>query len=115
MESDMSCRPGPLLESATRLSPADILAKSASLVSTERAASHGPFRENHENIAFLWTGWLKAKYRIAVDLKPEDVAEMMSLLKKARKLSGDFNADDYYDDAAYTAIAGAIRSGDTGR
>ena len=86
------------------------LTRAAELVSGDRAASHGPYRQNHENIAFLWNGWLKAKFRAPFDLTAEDVSQMMSLLKKARTLSGDFNPDDYYDDAAYAAISGSLAS-----
>jgi hypothetical protein len=95
--------------------PASFLKEAERLVSVDRAASHGPYRENHENIAFLWNGWLKARFRAPFDLMPEDVSTMMSLLKKARQVVGDYNHDDFVDDAAYTAITGAMRSGASDR
>lgn len=90
--------------------PASFLEEASRLVSVDRAASHGPYLENHQNIAHLWTGWLKARHRADFALTPDDVSTMMSLLKKCRQISGDYNADDYVDDMAYTAISGAIRS-----
>jgi hypothetical protein len=39
---------------------------------------------------------------------PEDVANLMSLLKIARTQAGNFNLDDYVDACGYLAISGEI-------
>lgn len=87
---------------------ADILTTAASLVSGDRDRQHGDKETNFGNICIMWNAYLAIRREPAAPLSPADVAEMMSLMKKARKHSGDFNADDYIDDAGYTAIAGEL-------
>ena len=43
-----------------------------------------------------------------INLLPEDVANMMALLKIARTQAGQHNPDDYVDACGYSAIAGEI-------
>jgi hypothetical protein len=86
----------------------DILEKTKKLVSGSRHDTHGDKVINHENIARLWTGYLQNKFKIAVLILPEDVANLMSLLKIARTQQGAFNLDDFVDASAYSAIAGEI-------
>jgi len=79
----------------------EILEKAAGLVKHDRADSYGSMLKNHQNIAQLWNGYLHN-----IDfVTPEDVANMMELLKIARRKSGAFNVDDYVDGAGYAAIA----------
>ena len=64
---------------------------------------------NHENIAQLWTGYLwqkLGKNRISAS----DAANMMELLKIARRKLGDLNEDDYTDGAGYAAVAYECRT-----
>ena len=77
------------------------LDKALALLSGDRAVTHGPMWENHENIARLWNGYLHNKGTITA----EDVASMMELLKIARRKLGTFNEDDYVDGAGYAAVA----------
>jgi len=86
----------------------DILKKTEKLVSTDRHDKHGDKVENHENIARLWTGYLQNKFKLNLTILPEDVANLMSLLKIARTQAGKFNLDDYIDACGYMAIAGEI-------
>ena len=79
----------------------EILKKASSLVSGDRDQQHGEMLKNHENIAQLWNGYLYNK-KI---LTGEDVANMMELLKIARRKMGAFNEDDYVDGAGYSAVA----------
>jgi len=72
------------------------------LVTGNRAETHGPMWENHENIARLWNGYLWNKKGLLV---AEDVANMMELLKIARRKLGVFNEDDYSDGAGYASVA----------
>ena len=86
----------------------DILEKTKKLVSESRHDKHGDKTINHENIARLWTGYLQNKFKLALIILPEDVANLMSLLKIARTQAGSFNLDDHIDAAGYVAISGEI-------
>jgi hypothetical protein len=66
--------------------------------------------ENHENISRLWTGYLQNKTKLNINILPEDVANLMVLLKIARSQGGAFNIDDFVDMTGYSAIAGHITS-----
>ena len=81
-----------------------VLTTAASLVSGDRAKTHGPKYEIHKNIADIWNGYLSDKL-VQCGLTPKDVAIMMALVKIARTKTGTHNDDDYVDGAAYLAIA----------
>ena len=87
-----------------------ILELAKKLVSTDREDKHGDKVVNHENIARLWTGYLQNKTKLTLTILPEDVANLMTLLKIARSQGGSFNADDFVDACGYSAIAGEILS-----
>ena len=86
----------------------DVLDKAKNLLSEDREKTHGNKIENHENIARLWSSYFQNKYKIAILVLPEDVANLMTLLKIARTQAGNFNLDDYVDACGYAAIAGEI-------
>ena len=86
----------------------DILEKTKKLVSKDREDKHGNKVENHENIARLWSGFLQNKTKLNIVILPEDVANLMTLLKIARTQAGNHNIDDYIDACGYSAIAGEI-------
>ena len=86
----------------------DILEKTKKLVSKEREEKHGDKIINHENIARLWSAYLQNKFKLNLHLLPEDVANLMTLLKIARTQAGKFNLDDFIDACGYAAIAGEI-------
>jgi hypothetical protein len=86
----------------------EILDKAKKLVSDDRAKSHGDKIINHENIARLWSGYIQNKTRLTINILPEDVANMMVLLKVARTQLGNHNPDDFVDACGYSAIAGEI-------
>ena len=79
----------------------NILQKAIDLVGGDRAATYGNMFENHQNIAKLWDGYLHNIKTVS----PEDVANMMELLKIARRKTGALNDDDYVDGAGYAAVA----------
>jgi hypothetical protein len=93
----------------------DILRRAADLVSGDRATTHGDKRQNHDNIASLWTAYLGIRRDPAAPLRGRDVANMMGLLKIARGETGSFNLDDSVDGAAYLAIAGQLDAEDAPR
>lgn len=85
-----------------------ILHRAASLVSGDRANTHGDKRRNHDNIAVMWTAYLKIRRDPTAPLTAEDAATMMGLMKVARQELGDYNPDDAVDNAAYCAIRGEL-------
>ena len=86
----------------------DILKKTEKLVSESRHDKHGDKIINHENISRLWTGYLQIKTKLNLVILPEDVANLMVLLKIARTQAGHFNIDDHVDACGYAAISGEI-------
>jgi len=88
----------------------EILDKVKKLVSSDRAKQNGDIVENHENIGRLWSSYLQNKTKLNINILPEDVANLMVLLKIARSQGGAFNLDDFVDMTGYSAIAGQITS-----
>lgn len=81
----------------------DILDTALSLVTGDRAKQHGDVIDNHRHISELWNGYLHES--LTRRLTPADAANMMELLKVARRKTGIHNADDYIDAAGYAAVA----------
>ena len=79
-----------------------VLETALALVGGDRAIDYGSMWENHQNIAQLWNGYL---YNKNGDLSAEDVANMMELMKIARRKSGVLKKDNYIDGAGYAAVA----------
>ena len=88
----------------------EILQKTEKLVNGDRDKTHGNKIINHENISRLWSAYLQNKTKLNIIISPEDVAQLMSLLKIARTQAGEHNIDDYIDGCGYQAIAGHIAS-----
>ena len=88
----------------------NILEKACELVGSDRAKQNGDIWTNHEHIARLWTGYLWQKLGDN-SISATDVANMMELLKIARRKLGTLNPDDYVDGAGYAAVSyeGKIR------
>jgi len=94
----------------------DLLVTAGKTILQDRPGVHGSAENSFQMIADLWSvhlkhliltrGWKPAQ----IELRPEDVAEFMSYLKKARKVYGDtLNRDNDVDDLGYTALAGMLR------
>jgi len=79
----------------------NILEQAKELVGGDRQEDYGDKLTNHENIAALWSIFLRKK------LTPHDVAMCMALVKVARLMHAH-KSDSYIDLAAYAAIAGEI-------
>jgi stage V sporulation protein SpoVS len=93
------------------MTASQIARTAADLVSGDRAINHGAKLPNHQKIADVWNGILKAAGKAPiVALDAHDVANMMEGLKIARRYCGAFNADDYIDGAGYAACAGEIKA-----
>ena len=72
------------------------------LLKGKREHEYGNKRENHENIANLWSAYLDH------NVSAHDVAILMLLLKIARAKFGNPSADTYIDMVGYSAIAGEL-------
>ncbi len=73
---------------------------------------HGDTEKSFAMIAEMWTTYIHhaTAARGEGDLRPHDVAEMLSLVKKARKVYG-YSRDNSVDDAGYTSLAGMLMEG----
>ena len=80
-----------------------ILNRASVLVQGQREKDYGDKKENHNNIAKLWSAYL------GISVTAHDVALMMVLLKMARTKLGQVSRDTYIDMSAYSAIAGEIK------
>ena len=87
------------------------LHSAAHLVDGPRQATHGDKHEFHEAAADLWNAYLRGAHGVNAQIRAQDVAQMMALLKMARTFAPGFHADNYIDGAAYTAIAGELAKG----
>ena len=95
------------------MNASEIAKHAAGLVSGDRHKIHGDKHVTFDRIVRLWNAYMQCRFGIgAPTLTPLDAAQMMSLLKKARAMSGAHNPDDYVDDVGYAAIAGEIADQD---
>jgi hypothetical protein len=79
-----------------------ILATAKDCITRDRAATHGDAENNFSDIAKLWSWWL------GHPVDAYDVAQMMSLFKKARAKANRAHEDNFVDDIGYTALAAEI-------
>jgi len=89
----------------------DLMKEAAITVLKERPGIHGSAENSFAMIGDLWTVYLRHCRRVRGDdgIRPEDVAEMMTMLKKSRKVYGKpFQRDNHIDDIGYAALAGML-------
>ena len=79
---------------------ADILDTAKKYVTKDRAATHGDAERNFGLIAAYWSAHLNK------NIKPHDVAVMMTLMKLARARSNPKNTDNWIDGCGYLALGG---------
>ena len=77
------------------------------LLEGKREHEYGNKKENHENIANLWSAYLDH------NVSAHDVAILMLLLKIARAKIGNPSVDTYIDMVGYSAIAGELSNEDS--
>lgn len=88
----------------------EILDASRDCITRDRAATHGDAEDNFAQIAAVWTWWLNE--RLSAPVTAYDVAQMMSLFKKARAKANKQHIDNFVDDASYSVLAGEIANSD---
>ena len=81
----------------------EILKEASKLIGGDRNDDYGDKLTNHQNIAALWSVFLRK------NITPHDVAMCMALVKVARLMHAH-KKDSYLDLAAYAAIAGEIEA-----
>lgn len=86
----------------------DILDTANKIINGKRQDAYGKAEDSFALIAEFWSVWLRGRGLLLKDLRPYDVAQMMSLLKKARAIHDPTHVDSAVDDAGYTALAGEI-------
>ena len=82
----------------------EILDKAKDIINGEREGTYGRPEDSFGAIATLWSGYLK------MNIKPEDVANMMILMKVARNSSGVYKEDNCIDICGYAALGGEIQA-----
>lgn len=89
-----------------------IITEAARTILKDRPGIHGSAENSFEMIGDLWTVYIRHAKRVRGNdgILGEDVAEMMTMLKKARKIYGQSsNIDNDIDDVGYAALAGMLR------
>jgi hypothetical protein len=71
-------------------------------ITNDRANQYGKAEDNFDNIARLWSAYLK------VDISKLEVSMLMVLLKVARTTSSPEHSDNYVDMIGYSAIASEL-------
>jgi hypothetical protein len=84
----------------------DILDTAKQYINVDRADTHGDAESNFGLIAAYWSAHLNK------NIKPHDVAVMMTLMKLARMRSNPAHVDSAIDAAGYSALAGEIGTGE---
>jgi hypothetical protein len=88
-----------------------ILAEAARIVEGARNQQHGDKERSFIAIAGVWDAYLRHRRDPTGAIRAQDVAHMMSLMKKMRAEWGTPIRDHFVDDAGYTGIAGEITIG----
>ncbi len=80
--------------------PAEVLVPEADIAGllAVRGSAYGSPLINHQRIAELWSAYLRT------EIKPEQAAMMMALLKVARLIQSPDHADSIHDLAGYVEV-----------
>lgn len=96
------------VSAAPKQGAGSILSEAASIVEGSRNQQHGEKERSFFAIARMWDAYLSARKDPSSPIRAQDVAHMMSLMKKMRSEWGTPIRDHFVDDAGYSAIAGEI-------
>jgi len=86
----------------------DVLSKAKHIIEGGRS-KHGA-ENSFELIAKFWSVYLKSATKLPQDIDASNVAQMMVLLKIARSAFGEYNPDDFIDQAGYAAWASELKA-----
>lgn len=82
----------------------DIIEKVAKTILSDRQDTYGSPENSFQLIAMYWSLYLN------ISIRPDQVADMMELLKIARRQNQPFHLDNYIDSAGYAILAGELAS-----
>lgn len=85
-----------------------ILDEAKRIINGDRQGTYGDAEDSFTSIADLWAAYLCHSKNKSIDITPEDVANMMILLKIARNTSGVYKADNWIDICGYAALGGEM-------
>lgn len=92
-----------------------LMGEAADLIGKHRGQQHGPVAGSFTMIGELWTVYLRhvRTVRQHDTIMPEDVLQMMTMVKKARNVYGDrSNRENFVDDIGYVSLAGMLQVGE---
>lgn len=82
----------------------NIVEKVAKTILNDRQDTYGSPENSFQLIAMYWGLYL------GINIRPDQVADMMELLKVARRQNQPFHLDNYIDSAGYAILAGELAS-----
>ena len=82
----------------------NIIEKVAKTILNDRQDTYGSPEDSFQLIAMYWGLYLN------ISIRPDQVADMMELLKIARRQNQPFHLDNYIDSAGYAILAGELAS-----
>lgn len=82
----------------------NIIEKVAKTILSDRQDTYGSPEDSFQLIAMSWSLYL------GIAIRPDQVADMMELLKIARRQNQPFHLDNYIDSAGYAILAGELAS-----
>lgn len=82
----------------------NIIEKVAKTILNDRQDTYGSPENSFQLIAMYWGLYL------GINIRPDQVADMMELLKVARRQNQPFHLDNYIDSAGYAILAGELAS-----
>lgn len=94
-----------------RQTRATILAAAGDAV-RDREGHYGSPAQNFAAIARMWRCHMASRFGADVDLKPEDVAVMLALMKMSRLGFDPSHVDSWVDVAGYAALGGEVSGKD---
>lgn len=82
----------------------NIIEKVAKVILSDRQDTYGSPEDSFQMISMYWSLYL------GIAIRPDQVADMMELLKVARRQNQPFHLDNYIDSAGYAILAGELAS-----
>jgi hypothetical protein len=95
-------------DQSTQTTAGEMLTAAAVIVDSARGRVNGQAERSFVAIATMWTAYLQSRRDPTGPVRPNDVAQMMALLKQQRAEWGIPERDHYVDGAGYFALSGEV-------
>ena len=82
-----------------------VLVEAAQLVTQDRVKQHGSALDNFTLVAQFWSSHINARHGTTIQLKPNDVCDLMELLKLGRRNTSPDNIENYSDACGYGSLS----------